>query len=591
MTFPRIAALFIGLAPLAAHAQPAGTLAITDAMIFDAAGTPPYRGTLVIREGRIAEVGPDVRAPRGARIIRARGQALLPGFIDVHTHWSATGEPGPLPQVASRYVESGVTTVNDFHQQPEAFAPRRAWLTTVVAPHVNFVARMSTPGGHGADWGDENTTVRIANAEAATRAVTALQAYKPDHIKLFADGWRYEMDPDNSSMNLSTMAAAVEVAHAHGQRVLTHTVTVDRGRLAALSGADVIAHSLQDRPIDPETVAILRTSGIFYAPTLAIYEPVKPADTKAPDMEDPIVRQRFRKYGFAEYNLKTLHEAGVPVALGTDAGISGAPHGSSTLHEMELMVRAGLSPSAALLAGTATAAAALGLAEDRGTLAPGKRADLVLIDGRPWQAIGDVRRISHVVIDGRLALGPDTPLPAANRATAVPPRPVAALVDDFERPDGRTSLDTLRITDMENGNDRSLVLPQVVARPDGGHSLLIAARMALRPGALARVILPFSRGSVQPVDARAFLGVRFALRGSGPYVVRLATLTNVWTATIEGGTDWRTLDLPFSAFRPLTAADGKTPSWQGDDLVHLGFEVARPAGTTAWAELDEISFY
>src|SRR3546814_16406021 len=74
-------------------------------------------------------------------------RSLLPGFIDVHTHWSPSGSPAALPQIANAYLSSGVTTVNDFHQQPEAFAPRRAWLADIYAPHVNFVARMSTPGG------------------------------------------------------------------------------------------------------------------------------------------------------------------------------------------------------------------------------------------------------------------------------------------------------------------------------------------------------------------------------------------------------------------------------------------------------------
>src|SRR3546814_14473862 len=74
-------------------------------------------------------------------------------------------------------------TVNDFHQQPEAFAPRRAWLADIYAPHVNFVARMSTPGGRGADWGDTNTTKWVATAESARREVQALQPYRPDYIK------------------------------------------------------------------------------------------------------------------------------------------------------------------------------------------------------------------------------------------------------------------------------------------------------------------------------------------------------------------------------------------------------------------------
>lgn len=575
---------------LLALPQPAQAerLAITDAVIFEASGKAPYLGTVIIRDGRIEALGPGLKRPRDAKLLRARGQALLPGLIDVHTHWGPGGEPGSLPAIASRYIQSGVTTVNDFHQQPEAFAPRRAWLAGLVAPHVNFVARLSTPGGHGADWGDMATTRWVSSPETATAAVKALQAYRPDHIKLFADGWRYDMDPDNSNMNRQTMAAAVKVAHGHGQRVLSHVVTVDHAREAALAGVDVIAHSIQDRPIDAETVDVIRRAGTYYAPTFAIYEPRKPADTQEPDLSDPIVRQRIRKYGFAESNMRALHAAGVPVVLGTDAGITGAPHGSSTLHELELMVRAGLSPEQALVAGTATAARALAIDHDRGRLQPGLRADMILVDGRPWEKIEDIRRISHVILDGAVVLGPGTPLPAANRAPALPAMQVAPLIDDFERDDDRTSLDTLRITDMENGTDRSLVLPGRISRTDGGHSLMISARMADKPSPRARVIFPLSRGSVQPVDVRSYTGLRLDLRGAGSYRIRLIGPGGSWSLHVEGGANWQQLDLPFATFKP----EGRETSPPNNaDLWQVSIELGSPAGTYAWAELDNIGFY
>src|SRR3546814_2861990 len=83
---------------------------------------------------------------------------------------------------------------------------------------------MSTPGGHGADWGDTNTTKWVATAESARREVQALQPYRPDYIKAFADGWRYGQLPEETSMNVETLAALADEAHKHGQRVLTHTV-------------------------------------------------------------------------------------------------------------------------------------------------------------------------------------------------------------------------------------------------------------------------------------------------------------------------------------------------------------------------------
>ena len=374
----------LGWASQSVLAEPGGeVVAITGATIFDATGKDPYRGTVVVRDGRIEAVGADVKVPKGAKIVRAEGKALLPGFIDVHTHWSPSGSPGTLPQIANAYLASGVTTVNDFHQQPEAFAPRRAWLADIYAPHVNFVARMSTPGGHGADWGDTNTTKWVATAESARREVQALQLYRPDYIKAFADGWRYGQLPEETSMNVETLAALADEAHKHGQKVLTHTVTVERGKLAADAGIDVIAHSIQDGVLDAEAIARIKKAGTFYAPTLAIYQ-LRPDEMGPGRKDDEATRLRIRKYGYAEENVRNLHAAGVTIAVGTDAGIGGAKHGISTLQEMELLVAAGLTPKAALLAGTSNSALALGLAGDRGTIEAGKRADLILIDGKPW---------------------------------------------------------------------------------------------------------------------------------------------------------------------------------------------------------------
>lgn len=566
-------------------------VAITGATLFDATGRLPYRATVIIRDGRIAEIGPDVAIPAGARIVKADGKALLPGFFDVHTHWSPGGEPGTIPQIASSYVAAGVTTVNDFHQQPESFAPRRAWLAELTAPHVNFVARMSTPGGHGADWADTNTTKWVATAGSARREVQALQPYRPDFIKAFADGWRYGMSPDNTSMNLATLSALVDEAHKNGQRVLTHTVTVERGKDAGRAKVDVIAHSLQDREIDAEAVRLIKEGGTFYAPTLAIYEPVKPGATKAPDMGDPVVQQRFRKFGYARHNLKALYDAGVPIALGTDSGIEGAPHGTSTLHEMELMVDAGLSPEAALIAGTANSARSLGLDADRGTIEKGKRADLVLIAGAPWADIRDVRKVDRVLIDGRLVYGPGIALPAANRRTALAPVAAEVLIDDFERADGRSSTDTLRLADMDGGTERSVVLTTRVPHAAEGHALLITARMAQKEKPEAGVIIPFRRGSVQPVDATRFRGVRLELRGEGPYLVTLNTLAGAWQAKVTATPQWREVALPFSAFEKVQPAGAQATPWRGDDLLQIAFELSRPAGENAWGEVDNVRFY
>jgi hypothetical protein len=351
----------------------------------------------------------------------------------------------------------------------KAFAPRRQWLSTLVTPHVNFAARMSTPGGHGADWADTATTKWVNTPEAARAAVKALIPYKPDLIKAFTDGWRYGVAPDNTSMDEWTLTALVDEAHKNNLKVFTHTVTVDRGEVAGRSKVDVITHSLQDRRLDAEAVEIIKAGGTSDTPTLAVYEPVKPGQPARDPDENPNVKQSFKKFDNALHNAKMLHDAGVTIALGTDAGMPGTPHGVSTLHEMELMVRAGLTPDRGpdgrhrderqghqpMLA-------------DRGTIEVGKRADLVLIKGEPWKTIGDVRKTDRVFIDGKLVFGPGAPPMTANQATAMPSIPAKAQIDDFERADGRSSLDTLRTDDPDGGLDRTVEISQVITRGDRG---------------------------------------------------------------------------------------------------------------------------
>lgn len=335
----------------------------------------------------------------------------------------------------------------------------------------------------------------------------------------------------------------------------------------------------------------MRKAGTFYAPTLAIYEPTPGGDRIVPDLTEPVSRQRYRKWDYARQNLRVLYQAGVPIAVGTDAGIGGAKHGTSTLREMELMVDAGLPPAAALIAGTANSAKALGVIADRGTIEAGKRADLVVVTGAPWQNIGDVRNIHQVVIDGELVIDPRVKLPKANSETALTAVPAVQLIDDFKRTDDRSALNTLRLADMDGGVERSTVVTNRVPRATGGSALSIAVQMSLKESPEGGVLIPLSRGSVRPVDARPYAGVRLEFRGEGPYQVVINTLKGEWTAELEGRPDWTEVRVPFSAFKPTPSRRSETQEWRGNDLVEVGVLVRRTAGATAWAEVDNLGFY
>jgi imidazolonepropionase-like amidohydrolase len=589
-TIVALLATALALPAASLPAQPkSDVVAIVGATVFDGTGAAPKPATVVIEGGRIIAVGADVRVPRGAKVINAKGKALLPGFFDVHTHWTPAGSPAVTPQIASAYVKAGVTTVNDFHQQPESWAPRREWLGHLTAPHVGFAARISTPGGHGADWGDQATTIWINTPEAARAAIKSLEPYKPDLIKAFADGWRYGNSPDNTSMDEWTLGALSQEAHKHGWPVVTHTVTADRGLVAARGGVDSLAHGLQDRKLTDEEVAAIKKSGMAMAPTLAVYDPYKRGEVKA---DDPRLQQSIRKFGYALYNVKVLFDAGVPIACGTDAGMTGTPHGTSTLHEMELLVKAGLTPSQALVAATQTSAKILRLDQDRGTIAVGKRADIVLIDGTPWSNIADVYKVSQVLIDGRLVSGAGAPaLPAANQADRLPSVKIAALVDDFERTDRRSSLDTLRLDTGDGGLDRTVEITQVIPRDGGGKALSLTARMAMKEETYAGFAIPLTRGSVTPVNLTGYKGLRFELKGEGSYTVRLNGLDGSWEATVPAKADWTAIDIPFGQFQPVARRGRPDPVYSGDGITQVEVGGARPAGQRMWLQVDNVSFY
>jgi hypothetical protein len=267
----------------------------------------------------------------------------------------------------------------------------------------------------------------------------------------------------------------------------------------------------------------------------------------------------------------------------------GTPHGVSTLHEMELMVRAGLTPTEALMAGTAMSAKVINQLADRGTIEVGKRADLVLIKGEPWKTISDVRKTDRVFIDGKLVFGPGAPPMTANQATAMASIPAKAQIDDFERPDGRSSLDTLRTDNPDGGMDRTVEVSQVITRGDQGKALSINARMAMKAKPSAGVIIPLTRGSIQPVDATAFKGVRFEVRGDGDYALGVSTSFGRWAAPFSAGSTWKTVEIPFSALK--AASERNKGDWTATDLTEVEFMGGRKGGEKLWMEVDNVAFY
>lgn len=596
-------------------------IAIIGATVIDGTGAEPSKQTVVIRGNRIEAVGPNVEPPAGARRIEALGMTLLPGLFDLHTHLpysSASGVANDWPKNLKAYLYCGVTSVVDFGAYGEMFEPMRRLIRTgaVAAPRISLAARITTPGGHGSEGGrGEFFSLEVSTAREARAAINHALSYQPDVIKVFTDGWRYGAAPDMTSMNQETLTALVDEAHKNGLEVLTHTVTLERAKIAARAGVDVIAHGVGDKDVDEELFKLMKAKSTTYAPTLAVYEPrgrdiltpllsavlapaaqsrlvppqnppMRPADGSAENGDQP----RLRRWTILQNNTAALRKAGIGFGVGTDSGVTGTHHGWAALRELQLLVAGGLSPIEAITAATGAAARAIKVDGERGTIAPGKLADLVLIEGEPHKDIHDIEKIKRVFLGGR-----EIDRERLSREIAEPgltPLPVAKareLIDDFESASGRSSIDTLWVNSTDSGVDATKMLFGRVMRKSGDHALSVTARMSEKDRALGRVDIPLSRGAIEPVDASEFRGAQFDARGDGDYqLIASAYDSPNFQAPFKASPQWQTIRIDFSSLKQMQS---ESVPWPGDKLRMLSFELARPAGTFAWLEIDNLKFY
>lgn len=598
----------------ASIAEAQTTTAITGARVIDGTGSPARVQTVIITGNRIAAVSDHADIPAGAHVIDATGETLMPDLFDLHTHLNASASDAvdDIGKSLKAYLVCGVTSVNDYSVYGEMLAPLRAMQSSgvLVGPKVNFAIRLGTPEGHGTEfgWGDYFTQLVSTPAEAHA-AMKKILPYKPDVIKAFTDGWRYGRGNDLTSMNLETLSAIVEDAHSAGIKVFTHTVTLNGAKIAAQAGVDVLAHGVGDAPVDDELIGLLKKSGTGYVSTLATYEPqtgralssrlislLAPGDrqfaTRAAEQRSPVSSSpTMRRWQFLQENIRLLSAAGIPIGIGTDAGVGGTYHGWSTLHEMELLVASGLMPMQAITAGTATSARLVGEDNERGTIAPGKIADLLLVKGSPDQNINEIENTSAVFLGGKqldlqsLEFAIQSP-----QFTQFPAHAIPASVYDAEREDGRTNLDTMLVDSTDTGPDHSRILFARTLRKQG-HGLSILARMSAKQSPFVDLVIPLTRGAVELADISSFKGIQFSTRGDGSYNILLDTYgarKSSWPiASFAGNAQWKTVRIPFAAFQAKSLASPLPLR----NLRALHFEIARPAETDAWLEIDDVKLY
>jgi len=356
-----------------------GRTAIAGAAVFGGQHlTGPW--TVVIDGAVIASVS-YAPPPGDAMVIDAAGAVLLPGLIDAHVHLD---DEGTLHALASW----GVTTALDMASwPPEKVARLRAadGATDIRSPGLPAIG----PAGPHATIMKLPAAAIVTSPEQARSLVAQRVAEGADYIKIVLEA------PGRGGPEPDVAEALTVAAHEHGKFVVAHASSRAAYSLAVRAGADMITHVPFDQPPADDDIARMRSGDRVAIPTLAMAE-VMSAGRNIP-------------YQPAADSVAALHRAGIPILAGTDAntmpGPFGVRHGESLHHELELLVAAGLTPVEALRAATELPARHFGL-PDRGAVAAGLRADLVLIDGDPVTDIRATRNIRHVWCAGTAHPGP-----------------------------------------------------------------------------------------------------------------------------------------------------------------------------------------
>ena len=345
--------------------------AVTNVRVFDGRRLLPP-DTVVIEGDRIGS------QPAGAQIVDAGGGVLLPGLIDAHVHLHGRAT---LEQLAG----FGVTTALDMGCAPPELVDSlrgargltdiRSAGTPAIAPGSPH-SRIPVIGPRGL----------ITGAGQAKGFVADRVAEGSDYIKIVVGN----PAPSHDQATLDALAAA---AREHGKLSVAHATSGEAVAMAQRARVSVLTHVPLDRALDTGAAAAAVADGRVLIPTLAMME--------------RIVRQSAppgRDYAAARDSVTVMYRAGVPILAGTDAnaqpgGPAAISHGSSLHHELELLVEAGLTTVDALRAATSRPARYFGLA-DRGVVEPGRRADLVLIDGDPLRDITATRSIRRIWCGG-----------------------------------------------------------------------------------------------------------------------------------------------------------------------------------------------
>ena len=388
-------------------------LLIDDVRLWNGTGSAAQsKMSVEVRDGRIHWIGSasEWQGSRSAvRVVDGRARTLVPGLMDCHVHYSGPGGPewiarftDPLPEISMRAVElaeaslrSGVTTARDVGA-PHGVGIRIAQKQRageIRAPNIRaagtWIAHRGTYVPFARHFGEP--------AELRHAIKTEIEA-GVDLIKVALAGWNEGARPHGAPdipFDEKLLAVAVEEAHKGGFKIACHANDAVSCRIAAHSGVDSLEHGMFLEPVDLEAMAKNKT---YLVPTMSVWDAML-YYARAVDWPEARKKRAEDLRQGSRVAVNSAIEAGVPIALGTDAGGGAARHGRIA-REAELMVECGMKPHDVLMAATSSAARLIG-ENDRGVIEVGKIADLVLLDSDPLEDIGGLRLIAAVFQRGQ----------------------------------------------------------------------------------------------------------------------------------------------------------------------------------------------
>ncbi len=436
-------AVLVAAALLSAISAPAEVKVLKNFTLIDGkGGTPLSNAALVIDNGRITYAGPvaGLKAPAGAEIMDLAGKFVMPGIINLHSHLGNTIDLVQDPKNFTRenltknlktYASYGVTSVISMGSDSDlALKVRdeqragRPSTTRIYTAGRGFTGEGGYPTKA---MGMKGVPYEVKTAADARKGVDEDAAKKVDFIKIWVDD-HLGKEP---KIPTELSKAIIEAARAKGLKTMAHVFYLDDAKKLVDAGLYGLAHSVRDKPVDAELIALMKKHGAWQqAATLTREISVFIYATPQPFYDDPffsrsispkvittLKSEAYQKgikadHDFARLpefletakkNLKTLVDAGVKVGFGTDTGPPARFPGYFEHWEMELMVDAGLKPAQVIQIATKNSAEFLNVSKDFGTLEKGKWADLIVLGKNPLDNIKNTRTIETVLIAGNRA--------------------------------------------------------------------------------------------------------------------------------------------------------------------------------------------